>query len=164
MARTVEVFRRHALEVRRLEAEKEEKIKAEQQRAQTVDHLTKNFEEAVLGVVEVVSIAANGMCTQAASMSADADSATKESETVATASEHAATNVETVALAAEELSATISDIAQQVGKASRMAADAMAEGEQTDSYRSAAFRQRRTHRRGRFAHRKRRRPNQASRA
>lgn len=133
MARTVEVFRRKSLDVHRLEAEKEQKHKAELQRAHTVDTLTKNFEATALGVADIVAMAADAMRSNTETMSANAGSTAQESETVAAASEHAASNVETVAFATEQLSATISGIAQQVDKASRMAADAMAEGQQTDS-------------------------------
>ncbi len=131
MARTVEVFRQKGLEVQRLEAEKEQKLKTEQQRAQTIGTLTKNFKSTALGVAEIVSIAANGMCANAQSWSSGAGTAAQESQTVAMASEHAATNVETVAMATEALSATIAEIAQLVGKASSMAGDAMAQGAQT---------------------------------
>jgi methyl-accepting chemotaxis protein len=131
MARAVEVFRLKDQEVQRLEAEKAEKLMAEQQRAQTVGNLTKNFEATALGVAEIVSIAADGMRARAQSWSQDASVAAQESQTVAAASEHAAGNVESVALAAEELSATIAEVTRLAGQASSMAAGAMTEGAQT---------------------------------
>jgi methyl-accepting chemotaxis protein len=132
MARTVEIFRQKGQEVQRLEAEKEQKLTSERQRARTVETLTKTFEATALGVAGVVSIAANGMCQNAKAWSADASTAAQESQTVAAASENSASNVASIALDAEELSATIAEIIKLVGKASSMAADAMTEGQQTD--------------------------------
>jgi methyl-accepting chemotaxis protein len=133
MARTVEVFRRRGLEVQRLEEEKELKLQNERQRNQTVDALTKDFEVNVLGVAQTVTNAANGMRGTAQAMSADAGNALEQSQTVALASERAAANVQTAATAAGELSGTIAEIGRQIAEASRVAAEAMSEGEHTDA-------------------------------
>ncbi len=126
MAETVEVFKQNAIETDRLREEQEEtKKRAEEQRRESMLQLADGFEASVMGVVEQVSTASGQMEASAQSMTATAETASTQTETVASASEQASTNVQTVAAASEELAASIREISSQVTNSSEIAASAV---------------------------------------
>lgn len=86
----------------------------------------------VAEVVGVVSSAATEMQSTAQSMSATAEETSKQAAAVAAASEQAATNVQTVAAATEELSSSITEISRQVTQSSQIAAQAVADAENSN--------------------------------
>ena len=133
MAATVQIFKDHAAEKVRLEAESEEaKHRAEQEKYRMMMQTAANFEASVGQVVNQVSSASQEMQTSSVSMSETASSATRQSAAVAAASEQASANVQTVASAADELSASIAEISRQVNQASSIASDAVKQAEQTN--------------------------------
>jgi methyl-accepting chemotaxis protein len=127
MAKAVQVFKDSMIEADRLKAEQEQAQRIAVKRSQLVDHLTRDFDQKVQGVVHAVASRATQMQASAQSMSATAEQTTKQASAVAAASEESAANVQTVASAAEELSASIAEISRQVSHSNQIAAAAVGE-------------------------------------
>lgn len=134
MAQAVQVFRKNAEDVQKLQArqaEQEEKA-AKQRRAamvETADRLQKQVGATVTHMVTSVE----QLTGIANNMSRTATDAGERAIAVAAASEEAAANVEVVAAASEELSNSITEIASQVTRSTTMAEDAVhAAGEATE--------------------------------
>ncbi|MFD1704317.1 methyl-accepting chemotaxis protein [Methylopila henanensis] len=125
MARAVDVFKRNAIEMGRLEAEQARlKATTEESRKAEMRRLADRFEAEVMGVVAVVSASAGELRRNAEAMRAAADQTSGSSTAVAAAAEQATVNVRSVAEAASQLSSSIREIAQQVGSASGATATA----------------------------------------
>ncbi|HSV29451.1 MAG TPA: methyl-accepting chemotaxis protein, partial [Candidatus Omnitrophota bacterium] len=132
MAHAVEVFKRNAIEVRRLEAEQEGlKRKAEEQRKATMMEMADSFEQSVGAVIKTVTAAATELQAAARQMAATAQSTSAQVTSVGAATEQASANVETVASATEELTASIAEIGGQVGRSNSVAEQATAVASQT---------------------------------
>jgi len=127
MAKAVQVFKDSMIAGDRLKAEQEQAERIAAKRSQLVDHLTRDFDEKVQGVVQAVASRATQMQASAQSMSATAEQTTKQASAVAAASEESAANVQTVASAAEELSTSIAEISRQVSHSNQIAAAAVGE-------------------------------------
>lgn len=125
MAQAVQVFKNNMIKARDLEAKQAEVHAAEQQRAQTIDARTGNFDSVISGALESVTAATAQMQSSSTSMSALASNTNEKSVAVAAAAGQASANVQTVAAAAEELSASISEISRQVSQSTTIAADAV---------------------------------------
>ncbi len=133
MARTVEVFKSNAEEVKRLEEEqKETEARAAEERKAAMLKLADDFEQEIKGVVDTVASAATEMHTTAESMASTAEETNRQSSAVAAASEQAASNVQTVASASEEMSSSIGEISRQVGEANQIVDDAVAQTDRTN--------------------------------
>ena len=127
MARTVEVFRKNAVDKEEMEArETVERAERERRAAQLEEHVNA-FDSSVGEVVSAVSEGASGMRASAEAMTATALEASEKSTAVAAASEEASTNVQTVASAAEELTASITEISRQVSKSEEISRTAVDE-------------------------------------
>jgi len=133
MARALEVFRRNALEVERMEQEKieHEQQAAEEKRA-AMAALADQFEAGLMGIVETVSDSSSRMQTTAQAMSSVAEQTRQQASSVASSSEHASQNVQTAASAAEEMSASIGEINRQVSEAAEVSNQANAEALRTN--------------------------------
>lgn len=133
MAAAVEVFRKNAEEIDRLEAEQVERdrLTAEEKR-RMMNELADSFLASVGGVVDMVSSAATEMESTAQSMTGTADETNRRAVAVSAASEEASTNVNSVASAADELSSSIGEIARQVQHAAGIAAGAVASADATN--------------------------------
>ncbi len=127
MANAVQVFKNSMIEADRLKEEQEAAQRATAARSAKVDSLTRDFDQRVQGVVQMVASQATQMQSSAQSMSASAEESTKQAGAVAAASEESAANVQTVASAAEELSSSIAEIGRQVSHSSQIAATAVTE-------------------------------------
>lgn len=133
MADAVEVFRRNAIEMERLEAEQAEQEKrAEEEKRRALNELADSFLASVGGVVNRVSAAADQMKSTAQSMSGIAEETNHQATTVSAASDQASSNVRSVASAAEELSSSISEISRQVQEAARISNEAAASAESSN--------------------------------
>src|SRR5579864_5454128 len=133
MAKTVQIFKDNAVEMRQLQSQQEEsKAKAEHEKKETMTKLADSFEKRVRGIVETVSTAATHMQSTARSMSQTADATREQSLAVASGANQATSNVQTVASASEQLSASISEIGQQVARASSVSKRAADEGQRTN--------------------------------
>ncbi len=134
MSRALSIFKDNALEMQRMEREREEmrqQIDADRRRA--MNEFANGFEQAVSGVVVSLTESASTLGRDAQEMSSDAQLTTRKSTAVATASEQATTNVQTVAAAAEELSSSIAEISRQLNASSEAAVGAAEKAVQTNS-------------------------------
>ena len=132
MAAAVDVFRQGMIRNRELEAEAAEaREMAEVERKQTMVSLADQFENAVGGIVSMVSSAATEMQATAAQLTASAQESAVQATSVSAAAEQAGTNVTSVASAAEELGASVAEIARQVDHSLVKARDAVNEADQT---------------------------------
>ena len=101
------------------------------ERQRTMIELADGFEQAVGGIVGLVSSAATELQATAQQMTATATQTAGQSNSVASAAEEAAANVNTVASAAEELGASVQEIARQVSGSANLAQQAVGEADQT---------------------------------
>ena len=133
MARTVEVFKRNAIEIQQMESEKVEQARrTEAEKKAAMSKLADDFEARVSGIVDSVSSQSTEMRSTAESMSATAEETSRQATAVAAAAEQASANVQTVASATEEMSASIGEINRQVGESVDIASRANHEAERTN--------------------------------
>jgi methyl-accepting chemotaxis protein len=107
MAAAVDVFRASAVERLRLEAAAEEARRAELNRAQRVEALSRAFEGACAELLNALSSASSELDSTARAMSRTAESASQRVTGVAAASEQSTANAQTAASAASELAASV---------------------------------------------------------
>jgi methyl-accepting chemotaxis protein len=133
MARTVEVFKRNAIEMEQMEAEKvaQEKRAQEEKRA-AMHQLADDFEANVSGIVDSVSSQSTEMRASAETLSSTAEETSRQASAVAAATEQATAAVQTVASATEEMSASIGEINRQVGESVEIVSRATNEAERTN--------------------------------
>jgi methyl-accepting chemotaxis protein len=133
MARSVLVFKEHALQVEELHREQEaQQQRAEQEKAAALAALADRFEQTVRGAVRDVGRAANDLDGTAQHLTDAARRSADQTSGIAAATAQASANVQTVAAAAEELSTSIGDIAREVARSSEIAHRAVEEAEKTD--------------------------------
>ncbi|OAS26384.1 hypothetical protein A5481_04790 [Methylobacterium platani] len=118
-----------ALERAEIERLAEEAAAAE--RSRTMTGLADGFEQAVGGIVGVVSASSTELQATARTMAATASDAARKSTTMASAAGAAASNVNTVAAAAEELNASILEIGRQVAGSADLARRSVQEADGT---------------------------------
>ena len=134
LARTLDVFKSDALEVRRLTAAQEEqKARADAERKAEMRSLADRFEGSVSAIVQHVASSATQMQGAAGSLSSCATQATAQATAVAAALEQSSANVQTVAAATEELAASILEIGRQVSNQSAISATAVQEADRTNA-------------------------------
>jgi methyl-accepting chemotaxis protein len=132
LARTVEVFKRSAVEKLELERQHAEaEAKESENRQQERIDLAARFENAVGSIVDSVSLAATDLSQAAESMSANSEETSVQSVAVAAAAEQATANVETVATATEEMSASVQEIGRQATESATKADNAEREATET---------------------------------
>lgn len=132
MARKVEVFKKNAIEKKRLEAEqKAMEVKSREEKARSMHAMADNFESSIGVVANVVGSSATQMTSSAQSLSQTAEETARQAQIVANTMNETSSNVQTVASATEELSSSVSEIARQVKEASDIASEAVSEAEAT---------------------------------
>jgi methyl-accepting chemotaxis protein len=132
MAKAVDVFKDGMIRNRALEQQAAEaREQAEVERKQTMRALADQFENAVGGIVEMVSSAATEMQATASQLSSSAQESAAQATSVSAAAEEAGTNVTSVAGAAEELGASVSEIGRQVEHSLQKAREAVHEADST---------------------------------
>jgi methyl-accepting chemotaxis protein len=132
MAEAVQVFKENAIRADRMAAEQEAARAAQLVRGTIIDGLTKNFDNQVSGMLEVVASALTELEATAQAMSANSEHTSHQANTVATATEEASVSVQTVASAAEQLSASIREIGRQVEQSNRVSRTAAEEATRTN--------------------------------
>ncbi|MCZ8315083.1 methyl-accepting chemotaxis protein [Phreatobacter sp.] len=134
IAKAAETFRINGMETERMRAEQEaaKAAEAEKQKAM-MNELADRFEQAVGGIVDMVSAAATEMQATATQLSASAQEASAQSTSVASAAEEAGANVTAVAGSAEELGASVQEIGRQVEQSATLAHSAVGEADATGS-------------------------------
>ncbi|WP_093567117.1 HAMP domain-containing methyl-accepting chemotaxis protein [Methylobacterium sp. 174MFSha1.1] len=101
------------------------------ERRRTMMMLADGFEQAVGGIVGLVSSSATELQATAGQMTGTATETASQSAAVAAAAEEAASNVGTVAAAAEELGASVAEIGRQVDGSAGLARAAVTEADRT---------------------------------
>ena len=133
IADALSVFKENALEMQRMEGEREEmRRQIDADRRRTMNEFANGFEQAVSGVVLSLTESAGNLGRDAQEMSSDAALTTAKSSAVAAASEQASSNVQTVAAAAEELSSSIAEISRRLNDSSQVAVGAAAKATETN--------------------------------
>lgn len=128
------VFKENGLEVERMKAEQAAmEARAAEQRKADMTRLANEFEGAVGEIVDTVSSASTELEASAGTLSATSDHSQLRATAVAGASEEAASNVQSVAAATEELSSSVTEISRQVQGAARIASEAVAQANNTNS-------------------------------
>ncbi len=134
IADALSVFKENALEMQRMETEREEmRRQIDADRRRTMNEFANGFEQAVSGVVQSLTESASTLGRDAQEMSSDAALTTAKSSAVASASEQASSNVQTVAAAAEELSSSIGEISRQLNASSSAAVGAAEKANETNA-------------------------------
>jgi methyl-accepting chemotaxis protein len=132
MARSVEVFKQNALEVRRLEAEQTEQARrSEDDRRSFLRGLAAGFESSIKEVVDVVVSAAAEMHTTATALAQSVRETMQRTSAAETGARDAASNVNLVATASEQLRDSIEGIARQTDDSRRIAREASDQADQT---------------------------------
>jgi methyl-accepting chemotaxis protein len=125
MAGRLQMLKEHLIHMKQMEEAEREEAEMRNRRQSAIERLTKDFNQSVGGVLEMVAQAATDMQATAQSMAATARDTSTQAAQVSDAAGRAALNVDSVATAAEELSASAAEIRRQVEKSSAVAADAV---------------------------------------
>jgi len=133
IARTALVFKENAMKAQRLEAEQVVTRNAQEDRARTIESLTKNFDASVESALNTVSSNSSQLNSTAQVLSANSQQTSRQVTMVAGTAEEASSSVQTVASAAEELSASIQEISRQVAESTRISNIASEEANHTNS-------------------------------
>ncbi|MBB2964368.1 methyl-accepting chemotaxis protein [Methylobacterium sp. R2-1] len=132
MAAAVQVFKDNLIRTRQLEDETAlARASAEEQRRAGMRQMADSFEQAVGGIVGMVSSSATELQATAQTLTTTAGETAGQSTAVAAAAEEASANVNTVAAAAEELGTSVQEIGRQVFGSADLAQRAVAEADQT---------------------------------
>ena len=133
LARSLDVFKRNALEtieLRRLKDEQERRAEAD--RKALLNRMADEFERGVMASLEALAGAATEMRASAKAMAATADTTTIQATSVAAAAAQASANVQTVAAATEQLAASVGEIGRQVGRSTVIAGEAVERARTSD--------------------------------
>jgi methyl-accepting chemotaxis protein len=114
MARALATFKDGLAAARRLAAAQEAERAARDKRGAALEQLTRDFDNQVSNMVQVVAAALVQLDATAATMSDNSQRTTRQTSLVAVATEQASASVQTVAASAQELSSSIREITDQV--------------------------------------------------
>jgi methyl-accepting chemotaxis protein len=133
-ARAAQAFKEKLLRVEQLEfAEKEMAQRMADQRRADIQGVAGRFETTVASVVHSVSSSSTELEAAAEALGTMAEATRDMSGRVLSASTQAADNVQSVAVATEQLIASVGEISRQVQESTRIAREAVAQAEQTDT-------------------------------
>lgn len=124
MAKTLLIFKEGLLETRRLEAEQREEQEVREQRANTIETLTNEFDAESTQALSIVASATEEMQATATSLTATAEETSAQANVVTEGAEGTSENVRSVAAASEQLRASIIEISQQVEMSSGISSEA----------------------------------------
>ena len=134
MARAVEIFRKHGLEVERLRAERAEREKRmATDRKADLQKLADQFQDNVGAIVDAVSSTASQLEDAAKRLAETAKITERRSEAVAATCDEASTNVRSVATASEQMAESVSEIVLQVQESKEIASRAVRQAGVTDT-------------------------------
>ncbi|CAA7616576.1 Methyl-accepting chemotaxis protein [Candidatus Terasakiella magnetica] len=132
MARAVEVFRANRIEAERLTEEQAAAQQAKENRQHKIESLTASFRHEVSAALNDVGNALRLMENTAHQLEGNASNMEEHTTAVSAAAEQASANVQTVAGAAEELAASINEISRQVATSAAVSQEAVVEAERTN--------------------------------
>jgi methyl-accepting chemotaxis protein len=121
MAKAVQVFKDSMEKNEELARKTAEEQEQRAQRAQKLEQLSRDFEQAVTGLVQRVSGSTEQLAQTAQSLSSLAEETERQSTGASSAAEQASNNVDAVASASEQLASSIEEIARQMGQSSEIA-------------------------------------------
>jgi methyl-accepting chemotaxis protein len=125
-------FEENAVRIAALaQAQKDQEIKAAEERKQMMRDLADRFEQAVGGLVGMVSSAATEMQATASQLTSSAQETSAQSASVSAAAQEASTSVDIITNSAKELGASVQEIGRQVEHSANMSKAAVAEAEST---------------------------------
>ena len=127
MARTVLVFRDHARERDRLEAEQLQASGEREERAVAIEHLVRGFGSTADTALSSVRTAADKLGVAAKGLGDTAGQVGAEAEQAARAAGAASSNVAQAAVAAEQLAGSVAEVARQTASSTEVAGRAVAE-------------------------------------
>ena len=127
MARAVLVFRDHARERDRLEAEQLQASGEREERAATVERLVRGFGGTADAALSSVRTAADKLGAAAQGLGDTAGRVGSEAEQAARAAGAASSNVAQAAVAAEQLAGSVAEVARQTASSTEVAGRAVAE-------------------------------------
>jgi len=132
MAQAVAVFKRNAIEVERLNAERATlQARSERERAALLDRMAGQFESTVQAVLASVTRSCAQMSDRADAMAGKMTAAEHSTNAVMRATTSTSDNVQTVSAATEELSASIRAISTQVTGSAAIAGDTSTAADKT---------------------------------
>ena len=132
IADAVQVFKDSLIRMKGLEEETVlARAGAETQRKAAMRARADSFEDAVGGIISMVTSSATELQATAQSMAGTATQTANQTASVAAAAEEAACNVNTVAAAAEELGSSVQEIGRPVSTSATMAHGAVQEAAET---------------------------------
>ena len=132
MAQAVEVFKRNAVEVQRLNADQViTQQRSERERVELLDRMAGQFEATVSAVLASVTLACGRMGDRAESMAGKMVTADQGAHKVMQATNTTSSSVQMVAAASEELSASINEISNRVNDSAAIAVDTSNAAEKT---------------------------------
>jgi methyl-accepting chemotaxis protein len=124
MAHAVEIFKRSAIEVQRLNAERAAmKAQSERDRIELLDRMARQFETTVSAVLTSVVRSCGNMGQQAEGLAGKMTAAESSTQKIRLATNTTSDSVQTVAAAAEELSVSISEISNRVKDSASITVD-----------------------------------------
>ena len=133
MARSLEIFRDNAKEVRRLQEQQEENEReVAEERARSMRELADRFEQEIGQLVQTITSGVAGLDHQAGALSEQAAESTTQVATVASAAEEAAVSMQTIAAAADQMSNSVREIAGRMDDSARVAKEAAQRTQETD--------------------------------
>ncbi len=133
-ARAAQTFKEKLARIEQLEiAEKETARRTAEQRRADIRHVASTFETTVASVVRSVSTSSTELEAAAEALGGMAGATRDLSGKVLSASAQAAESVSTVSRATEELIVSVGEISRQVRESTRIAREAVAQAEKTDS-------------------------------
>lgn len=124
MAQAVEIFKRNAIEVERLNAEQTAmKAQSERDRIELLDRMACQFEMTVSAVLTSVVRSCGNMGLQTEGLAGKMSAAESSTQKIRLATSTTSDSVQTVAAAAEELSVSISEISNRVKDSASITVD-----------------------------------------
>src|SRR5262249_20908753 len=117
MARAVEVFKRHAIDAKRLGAEQDAARAAKERRHTLMEVLTHDFGDSVSGVMRVLTGSTETMVEAADAMSRSALRAHREASATAERADKSSHDLASIAAAIRQMTASVEEIARQVASA-----------------------------------------------
>jgi methyl-accepting chemotaxis protein len=128
MARAVEVFKQHAIEVERLAAAQDAGAARERRRA-AMEHHTQEFGTSISGVMASLASSAEGMRRAAEAMAAAANTVHDQAAGTAEGAAKSSQDLTSVAAAIEQLTASVGEVSRQVATAADVARQAVRRAE-----------------------------------
>lgn len=134
MARSVQIFKENAIQVKQLTEEQQVKDKmATEERKRTRLELADNFEANVKGVVDMVASASTEMEATSKSVAKIAESSKMKLAALSKQIDGTSNNVQMVSGATSELSSAINEISSQISRATSITSSAVSDAERADT-------------------------------